>query len=144
MEFTPLTHRNLDLVHPWFDDAETKRRLGGYYPVAKQLRLLEKDPARHGWLAWENGRAVGLCEFEVVEGGIGYVLILLAPAERGKGKSLALVNQLKKAAHRFKLRELQAWIAPEARASKACFQRAGYEKTGTTVDGFDLFLLTVS
>ncbi len=144
MEWSLLTANDLVTVLPWFADPETQRRLGGYYPVAKQLELVEQDESRHGWLAWEDGQAVGLCEVEVDAGGIGHVLILLAPAQRGQGKSLVLTNKLTTAARALNLRVLHAWIEPTAVASQACFLRAGYVPTGVSEDGFDLFALTIT
>ena len=144
MEWKPLTLNDLDRVLPWFDDPETQRRLGGFFPVGEQLKLIEQNPDKHGWISFADDVPIGLCELEVEDGTIGYVMILVAPAQRGQGKAIILANHLTEAAKKLGLKELQAWIEPDAQASRACFLRAGYLEAKTTDDGFDLFRFTLS
>lgn len=134
MILKPLAPEHFTRVIPWFDNAETRRRLGGFYPVEPQLESMLRSPNKHGWLMWIEGTPVGLIELEK-EDDLAYVLILVAPEERGKGIGHLLVAELPPLALQIGAKNIRACIAADGLISQRCFLTAGYVLTEEE-DGF--------
>lgn len=139
MELKPLQREYYELILPWFEDAETQRRLGGFYPIADQLKLIEKSPNKFAWLVWQAEVPVGLIELEV-EGDTAHPLILIAPAARGRGFGHELVTQLVTLASQLGVREVSAGVSVNNLTSCKCFERASFQITGEE-DGFNTYVL---
>lgn len=141
MRIEPLKTEHFATISPWFEDAETQRRLGGFYPLQEQLQSLISDPDKHAWLLWQEEMPVGLIELEK-EKSIAHVLILVAPDKRGQGLGHKLVTVLPPLARKMGTQTLRACVATSGVASRRCFLAAGYAEQGEE-DGFVCYDLSV-
>jgi GNAT superfamily N-acetyltransferase len=142
MNLKPLAPEHFTRILPWFDNTETRRRLGGFYPVRPQLESMLSAPNKHGWLMWKEDTPVGLIELEK-EDGLAYVLILVAPEKRGEGIGHLLVAALPQLARHIGSKSIRACIAADGLISQRCFLAAGYILTEEE-DGFLSYDLPVS
>ena len=141
MWIEPLKSEHFARITPWFEDAETQRRLEGFYPLQEQLQSLINDPDKHAWLLWQEERPVGLIELEK-EKSTAHVLILVAPDGRGQGLGHILVAALPPLARKIDTQTLRAFVATSGVASHRCFLAAGYANMGEE-DGFVCYDLPV-
>lgn len=83
MQLRPLMEADLAVAAPWFEDAETRRWLGGPGWPGESLAL--RGPSRQCYLALAEGRPVGLVDIESYPDGRASFAYVTAPAERGRG-----------------------------------------------------------
>jgi ribosomal protein S18 acetylase RimI-like enzyme len=95
VELRPFVAGDLPLVEPWFDDPETRRRLGGRDWPRGLVALVATPPpgTRHTTsVAFVDGGAVALVDVEIDQAGEVSFALAVAPDQRRRGIARAVVH----------------------------------------------------
>ena len=132
----PFTAESLSTVAPWFDDAETQRRLGGREWPESLLRLVAEPPSEHrghlvrerlGWIASRDGSDVALVDTEIYTDGTAAIAFVVDPRRRRQGIGAATLVAIGSHLARAYGVELRVGgIEPENTASVRCARAAGF------------------
>jgi L-amino acid N-acyltransferase YncA len=80
------------------------------------------------WIGLDGGQPVGVVRVDLAADGALVVSITLDPAERGRGRSRALLEEgLEAARTAYPASRFRAWIRPDNHASVALFTSVGFE-----------------
>jgi GNAT superfamily N-acetyltransferase len=137
----PLKAAHLPLVEPWFDDPETRRRLGGRDWPVQALALAASPPPgtdRYGLLARIGQEAVGLADLEVAHDGAASLALLVAPGRRRCGVGSAILAQVL-ALPAVAGRPLALGVEPGNAASMRLLERAGLVPNEVDADGYVVY-----
>ena len=95
MDLVPLHDELVATIEPWFDDADTRRHLGGRAWIRRELELIATMPgqrfrgrtvvSRGGWVALERGLPVAFVGAEVYDDNSASGSAVVAPEARGRG-----------------------------------------------------------
>jgi RimJ/RimL family protein N-acetyltransferase len=143
MDLVPFTPADLPRVELWFDDAQTRRWLGGPQWPAMVLRLAA-DPAeehrgrriraRQAWLAEQAGIPVALLDVEVYPDGTAGCAFVVAPERRGHGVGRRALARLAAELAAAGVREITAGVEPANTSSVRCLLGAGFQPRVDTPD----------
>jgi ribosomal protein S18 acetylase RimI-like enzyme len=152
----PLTRADLATITPWFEDADTRRYLGGADWPAAMLDHAERaiaetfrgavQTAAHHYLAEVDGRAVGYIDCgtfdratvyageapdgpvitESIELATGSVAFAVDPAVRRRGVGRAMIAALLARPELAFVELFDAVVEPENVACRRCLERAGF------------------
>jgi len=139
----PFTADALPLVEPWFDDAETRRRLGDRTWPSMILRLAGSPPGEHrgrsvlehrAWLVEMDNAPVGLVDAESYEDDTVGIALIVAPAYRscsvGRRTLEAVAGQLVEEG----MREIFGGVEVDNVASIRCMEAAGFTRRSNEPD----------
>ncbi|MDR6721543.1 GNAT family N-acetyltransferase [Paenibacillus sp. 2003] len=134
----PFTERDLPMLEDWFKDAEVHRRLEGMLPLDEWHQHVEQHPGYDVWVAFSQGKAVGVIMIEQEEQNTGSIAIVVDPSVRGRGYGRAVVG---KAMQLPKLETIHKWYAgieADNAACLKCFQSTGFvlENEDPDEDGY--------
>ena len=152
----PLTRADLATVMPWFEDADTRRYLGGADWPAAMLDHAERavgetfrgavQTAAHHYLAEVDGRAVGYIDCgtfdratvyggegpdgpvitESIEVVTGSIAFTVDPALRRRGIGRVMIAALLARPELAAVPLFEAGVEPENVACRRCLERAGF------------------
>jgi GNAT superfamily N-acetyltransferase len=106
MEFEILTPQRASQIEIWFDDATTRKYLGGREDFWRGLELMKIMPGREAfdglWVVagyiWvvldEQSTPVGLLDVEPYQNGEAGMAFLVAPEKRGQGIGVQMLQAL--------------------------------------------------
>jgi ribosomal protein S18 acetylase RimI-like enzyme len=135
IELRLLTQEDVGSLEPWFDDAETRRRLGGRdWP--HQVLSLAEPPSRVALVARERGVAVALADVEHCER--SSVALVVAPAVRGRGVGRRVLEALLEGD--LAGRTVVVGVEPDNAPAVRLVERTGFVRVGTDADGFDEYV----
>jgi RimJ/RimL family protein N-acetyltransferase len=153
----PLTHAELPLIRPWFEDPNTSQFLGGPEWPAQMLALAERSAGTmfrgarqldsHHYLALASGTPAGYIDcgtfdrctvfggegpdgpiiLETISAVTGAIAFVIAPELRGRGLGRAMIAAM---VARSELRDVElfeAGVDPQNTASRRCLEAAGFE-----------------
>jgi ribosomal protein S18 acetylase RimI-like enzyme len=135
IELRPFTAADLPNVERWFDDAETRRRLGDRaWP--RHLLELVAPPDRVAFVACADGRPVALVDVEHAERTAFAVVV--DPGARQRGIATRMLAELMNGelAGRQVLAGVERGNIPPVRL----LERAGFRLVGHDDDGFDYYV----
>jgi RimJ/RimL family protein N-acetyltransferase len=138
----PFVADDLPAVEPWFDEAETRRRLGDRAWPRRLLALVD-PPARMAVVAVEHGAPVALADVEIDADGRAALAVVVAPSARRRRVATRLLADLTHAPALAAARELYGTVEPGNRASERLLRGAGFRPDGVDRDGFARFALTL-
>lgn len=160
----------LDLVVPWFEDAETRQWLGGPDWPARDLDLLDRplsefrgamETARYSLVAWLDETPIGLISgtttdrwttweggpngrgvIDVIEGPAVGFTVVVAPRLRNRGFGPAVIEAFIDRPELADVRVFGAGVEPGNLASRRCLEKAGFSLADQTPDweGFFYYL----
>ncbi len=135
MNLRLLTPGDLQTVTAWFEDAETRRWLGGPDWPAKSLRL--RSDARLSFVATLNAELVALADVETYPGRRASFATITAPALRQRGIGAAMIEALLRLPEYADLEELFAGVEQGNIASQRLLLSTGFSRmTDVDPDGF--------
>ncbi|GLS33214.1 Acetyltransferase (GNAT) family protein [Mesorhizobium albiziae] len=130
----------LTAVLPWFDDADTRRWLGGRSWPAAALKLADGNDNRHVLLAVHGDTPVGLADVERYADGRASFANITAPSARRRGFGTSTIGALLAAPLFSDVVEFFAGVEDGNLASENLLRAAGFtEVTGIDADGFRHF-----
>ncbi|OMF61591.1 GNAT family N-acetyltransferase [Paenibacillus sp. FSL R5-0766] len=134
----PFMVRDLAMLEEWFKDAEVHRRLEGMLPLDEWHQHVQQHPGYDVWVAFSQGKAVGVSMIEQEEQNTGSIAIVVDPSVRGRGCGRAVIG---KAMQLPKLETIHKWYAgieADNAACLKCFQSTGFvlENEAPDEDGY--------
>ncbi len=130
LRLRPFTEPDLVLVEPWFDDAETKRYLGGRDWPRETLALVRRLPLdatdRRAWLAFDGDSIVGLADVETYGDGTASVAVVIDPARRSQGHGARVLELVCEELGSRGVHEVRGGVHIGNVASHRCALRAGF------------------
>ena len=141
MNFVSLTPDWIPVLEPWFDDADTRRYLGGREWLRRLPELIQRCPgvevngitsvARHVWIAVDAtdtsaNLPIGLVDVEPYSDGTAGFAFIVAPAMRGRGVGRHLLRALAERPELAQTHTLTGTVEPENAASLGCLAKAGF------------------
>jgi RimJ/RimL family protein N-acetyltransferase len=135
IELQPFSPDLIDVVAPWFDDAESARWLGGRDWPENLLRLIADPPQEHrgstvreraGWIATLDGEPVALIDTEVYVDGTAALSLVVAPAQRCRGIGTAALAAIGRLLARRGVDALIGGVEQDNDASHRCVKAAGF------------------
>jgi len=132
----------LPTLETWFEDPELRRRLGGTLPLRRWFSYVDSQPGRFAWMAYEEGKSVGMVDLEAEPDGTGWVAHLVKPELRGRGYGRRILEAMLAQPEVSRLKVIKGGIEPDNVAALRCCQAVGFVLEGDEPDeeGF----LTVS
>jgi len=122
----PLLERDLARLRDWFDDPESRRRLGGILDLTRWFAYVQSQPSYYAWLALDGSTPVGFAFLEINPAGIAAIALLVAPGLRRRGYGVAILRAVLALPEVHGLRAVEAGVEHDNAASIACFRAAGF------------------
>lgn len=153
----PLTRADLPVIHPWFEDPDTRMFLGGpdwpltmlehsAHAVGTMFRGARQTSAHH-YLALSAGTPVGYIDCgtfdrravyagqgpegpiitERIDVVTGSIAFVIDPALRGRGLGRAMIAALIERRELRLVELFEAGVDPENTAARGCLQAAGFQ-----------------
>jgi RimJ/RimL family protein N-acetyltransferase len=145
----PLEEADVQAMEPWFDDAETRRFVGGPGWLRQMLDLSKTMPGKvdqgrllRSWPVWTavvDCDVVGYADAGVYDDGTASITVVVAPDRRGQGVGRAILRQLAARPEVAQL-YLEASVHSENVPSLRFCKAVGFERTGRS-DGDDMEIL---
>jgi RimJ/RimL family protein N-acetyltransferase len=121
-----LTEDDLPTLTAWFQDTETRRRLGGMFPVPEWFGRVRHAEDKLLQVAVVGGQPVAYVDVDLESDGSASLGLLVAPGMRGQGLGRQVLEQtVQMLADRGVLR-VSGEIEADNVASTRCFQAAGF------------------
>ena len=96
-------------------------------PTRQWFDYVQNSPVAHAWLVRaENGRALAVVQLDEDTDQRGYVMLVVAPAERGYGHGRRILRALLARPELAQLRVIAGGIDPQNAASLRCVLAAGF------------------
>lgn len=160
----PLTHAELPIVTPWFEDAATSRFLGGPDWPARMLDHAERcvgetfrgatQTGTHHYLALADGTPAGYIDcgtfdrltvyggegpegpviLETIEALSGSIAFAIDPARRHQGLATAAIRALTSHPDLAHVEVFEAGVDPDNLAARGALQRAGFRPRSSAPD----------
>jgi len=89
-----LTERDVEAAAPWFDDLETRLRLGDRGWPVQALRLAAESEEHSAFAVEQDGELVAIADAEL-EDGRAEVALVVAPERRRRGIGRAVLDALR-------------------------------------------------
>lgn len=152
----PLTRNDLAAITPWFEDADTRRYLGGPDWPAAMLDHAQRaigetfrgavQTAAHHYLAQDDGRTVGYIDCgtfdratvyggegpdgpiitDSIEVATGSIAFAIDPADRGRGVGRVMIAALLARPELAFVEPFEAGVEPDHVACRRCLESAGF------------------
>lgn len=129
--------REDDLVHltEWHADAELAARYGGTDWPAKLWEILNTDPSRRCFIAWNDDEAVGYLDWELhPDENLAWIGLAVKPELRAKGWGTRILRAWLESEIAHSVGEIRAGIEPDNPASVRCFSSAGFKPMSDVPD----------
>jgi RimJ/RimL family protein N-acetyltransferase len=125
----------------WFDDAELRRRLGGYLPLDQWYAAVCRLPEHLLWMADDGSVCVGHIAFEIDQEEQSWVAVVVNPSLRGRGYCVRLWRALLAQSEVARVRVFRAEVEQDNVASLRCLAAAGFvpDHSAHTEPGFIAF-----
>src|SRR5512132_682703 len=99
LTFEPPSRDSAEAIEAWFEDPDTRRRLGDRGWVHRLLRLTRTDYddevlARHAWSVAQSGAFVALVDVEVEQNHEAWLALVVCPDRRGHGLGQRILREL--------------------------------------------------
>ena len=132
----PIDASLVEVMRPWYEDAETQRFLHGPEDLDTVLDLIEKMPGselrgsivtfRQEWVFFDGDEPVGACGVETYDHTRTSVSILVAPEHRGKGVGMEMLQQASSLPGLESTTVLEGGVEPDNKASIRALEKAGF------------------
>ncbi|HEV8229464.1 MAG TPA: GNAT family N-acetyltransferase [Candidatus Limnocylindria bacterium] len=135
------TANDIATVERWFDDDETRRRLGGREWPRQLLELVRTPPSgtleRIAWLALDDEEQVGLVDVEIYPDRTASLALVVDPERCCRGHGRAILELVCRALSG-RVRELRGGIETGNEASRRCALAADFAPVASEpdADGF--------
>ena len=131
LRFIHLQKHHIALIHPWWDDAETRWL---EEPTPEYVDYVAAEEGEHHFVVFDDSEPVALDGYGIEEDG-AHLAITVRPGWRRKGYGSRILRELILQARAGGVGELAARVFPENDSSAALFLSIGFKKTGITADG---------
>ena len=131
LSFRPVTMEDAELILIWRNDIASRNNSFSQDEICMETHInwLEKklaDVACQMFILADDGEPVGQIRIDIL-GRIGEISYLIAPGHRGKGYGTDILMQCEKVVDK-QIEVLAGLVKDENKASKRCFEKAGYVK----------------
>jgi RimJ/RimL family protein N-acetyltransferase len=128
-----ISREDLPVLERWFEDEETKARLGGMLPLARYFEFVLSTTNQKNFMAVSDNTPVGLVGFETYEDKTASIDLIVNPDYRNHGYGKAILFEAIKLLDG--CTEVHAYIERDNTASMKCFGACGYVECGVDKDG---------
>ena len=136
LSYRPIDASLVEVMRPWYEDAETQRFLHGPEDLDTVLDLIEKMPGselrgsivtfRQEWVFFDGDEPVGACGVETYDHTRTSVSIVVAPTHRSKGVGTAMLLLIPSTPGLEHTTVLEGGVEPENLASIRVLEKAGF------------------
>jgi RimJ/RimL family protein N-acetyltransferase len=127
-----INRNDLPALERWFEETETKNRLGGMLPLARWFENVRILTNQKNYMALTGEVSTGMVTLETYEDRTASIALLVNPALRNQGFGKAIIR------HALKLldgcTEVHAHIEQDNTASIRCFGACGFIECSVDAD----------
>lgn len=123
--FFPLDEPGFQIYGDWYTADTAGQWLTP--PTRQWFEYLQNTPGAHAWLVrGDDGRSIGLAQLDETGDEQGSLMLMVAPAERGRGHGRRILRALLARPELAQLRAVIGGIHPKNEASLRCALAAGF------------------
>lgn len=126
------SREDLPVLERWFEDEETKKRLGGMLPLARWFENIQALKNQVNYMAVTEDLLIGMVTLETYEDMSASIALLVNPALRNQGYGKEIIHEA--IMHLDGCTEIHAHIEWDNTASIRCFGVLGFVERGIDAD----------